>query len=100
MADEKEHTCIRRLTKTGYYKLEEYSKQYGDIGEDMMRHLRDIFDYDPNKSSVSLKTIENAKKKRDALKAEGISTYISSNMKKSYEKKKLQKQVDNAENTI
>jgi hypothetical protein len=59
-----------------------------ELYESLIQIFKESFNYDPTKTNVSKKTLERVQEKRDKLKAEGISTYISANVKKSYEKKK------------
>lgn len=80
------------ITKKAYkefHKLcEVYISEPGKY-EEFLTNFKRIFKFDPDKSSCSPETVKKVKEKRDKLKAEGISTYVSSGAKKFYEKKKM-----------
>jgi hypothetical protein len=87
---------VSTLTKQRYYAVDKMVKEaLGDDAkyEEFMIKFRDLFKFDPEKNSTVPKYAEKIKMKREQLKAEGISTYISSGGKKNYEKKKAQKEV-------
>lgn len=88
MAD---HKAVTFVTKTKYYELNKVVGEYlnTEKQEEFMKKFQDIFKYDPNKTTSTPEGVERTRKKREKLKAEGISTYISSGNKKYYEKKKL-----------
>jgi uncharacterized protein with von Willebrand factor type A (vWA) domain len=80
------------VTKTRYRELNNIAKKYLNNTEEherFMQEFRDIFKFDPDKKTSTEKGVERVRQKREKLKSEGISTYISSGSKKSYEKKKL-----------
>jgi hypothetical protein len=79
------------VTKKRYAELTKAVKDLLEddiIYEKFINIFQDIFQYDPSKKSKSLKSLLKQKDEREKLKAEGISTYISAGIKKSYEKQK------------
>lgn len=85
---------ITTLTKIKYHNFEEKLKSQGYVDEALNKILKDFcetMNFDPTKKTITPEQLKKKQEKRDALKKEGISTWISSGMKKSYEKKKLAK---------
>lgn len=88
-----EYKGSRSLSKKKYYALEEeLMKRYDEsIVEDVLNILKDVLKFDPG---VSLYT-EDAKRsileRRERLKAQGISTYVSCGAKAYYERSKQKK---------
>lgn len=54
----------------------------------ILNRLCTILNFDPNMSSYSVEKREKTYEYRNKLKEQGISTYVSSGVKKIYEKKK------------
>jgi hypothetical protein len=85
-----EYKSARTLSKKKYYELEKMlSKEYNieDV-EKILSLLKNVLHFDPNISNYTEVTKENIMKRREKLKAEGISTYISSGAKAFYHNKK------------
>jgi hypothetical protein len=82
------------LTKVKYHNFEEKLKLHV-IDEELVNIILTDFcetmRFDPTKKSHKPEQVKKQQEKRDALKKEGISTWISAGVKKSYEKKKLAK---------
>lgn len=91
MTDTNNYKSISYVTKSKYILVSEKLKSI--INDDLkhkefMNAFKDIFKFDPNKIMSNPDQANKKRIKRDKLKEEGISTYISSGAKKSYEKKK------------
>lgn len=87
---------LTSLTKLKYNKFVDYLKE--EITDEAQREkiltkFCEFMNFDPTMKSNTPEQLKKQQEKRDALKKEGITTWISSGMKKSYEKKKLAKQV-------
>jgi hypothetical protein len=61
-----------------------------DLYLQIMKSFKEDFKFDIELPTTNLVAMKKTQKQRDELKANGISTYISSGMKKSYEKRKQQ----------
>lgn len=61
-----------------------------DVIDDFALNVQEIFAFDPNRvvKRYNEKNLEAVRRYRERLKAEGVSTYISSGKKSSYDKKK------------
>ena len=83
---------VSYITKTKYAIINETVKSIfpddKEKHESFMTKFREIFNFDPNKKTSSPSKNKKTQLKRDKLKEEGISTYISAGVKKSHEKKK------------
>jgi hypothetical protein len=78
------------LSKSKYQEFDKHLKEL--VSPDIYLKISDVFKetfkFDANVCSSNPYAVEKTKQYRNKLKEEGISTYISSGAKKSYEKKK------------
>lgn len=83
-----------KLSKTSYAKIEELFGHLmdSDMVTKAMTIIRDTTKFDPTANTYNEKVAASIKKYREKKKAEGISTYVSSGSKKSYEKRKKNKE--------
>lgn len=89
-SDYKGKTCF---SKKRYHEIETKieAKYATDMASDIMSIIRDVLKFDPETSTYDEDNARKIKEYRAKKKAEGISTYISSGMKASYEKRKKEK---------
>ena len=82
------------VTKTKYHDYSEKLHTYIDDKELIKKILNDfctIMVFDPESKSKTPEYFKKQQEKRDKLKEQGISTWVSNGGKKTYEKKKLLK---------
>ena len=81
------------ITKTKYNVFDDHIKNMvssNDLYLQIMKAFKEDFKFDIELPTTNQAAMKKTQKQRDELKANGISTYISSGMKKSYEKRKQQ----------
>jgi hypothetical protein len=85
-----EYKGTRSFSKKKYYEMEqEIEKRYGEEEtQEIMRIFCEVLKFDPNQTVYTERMKECIKARRERLKAEGISTYVSCGAKAYYERKK------------
>jgi hypothetical protein len=85
-----EYKGNRSFSKKKYYELQEALEQrYGkDQSSEILQVFRDVFKFDPTVSVYTEAMKASIKTRRERLKEQGISTYISSGAKAYYDKKR------------
>ena len=79
------------ITKKGY---KEFSKAMRrrikdtDLVDGIMKDFREIMKFDPEKKMITKEKLEKKQQQRDELKAQGITTWVSSGMNKVYERRR------------
>lgn len=78
------------LSRKRYNEIESEIKKHVDDEkvELIMESIRRVLHFDPSKPAKSPEQYAKDYEKRNKLKEAGISTYVSSGMKRHYEKKK------------
>ena len=95
---ESEYKGNRSFSKKKYYELEDsLMKKFGrEQTDDILLIFREIFKFDPTVSVYTEAMKASIKSRRERLKEQGISTYVSSGAKAYYEKKKQSHVSENA----
>lgn len=85
-----EYKGDRHISKKNYKEYDKHVKELvsEDIYLQIMQKFKEDFKFDPSISASSPEKNEQKTAKREELKKQGISTYISAGVKKGYEKKK------------
>lgn len=85
----------RTLSKKMYYDIEaRLNEKFKEEDVDAILSLiKEVMRFDPEKSVYSEKMKKQIQVRRERMKEEGISTYISSGAKASYDKKKKEKSI-------
>lgn len=81
------------LSKKRYNEIESEIKKHVDNEklEVIMESIRRVMHFDPDKPAKTPEQYAKDYEKRNKLKEAGVSTYVSSGMKRHYEKKKAAK---------
>ena len=80
---------VRTFSKSRYYEIEKrMMATFPDQSTHILDIIKEVFDFDPNASTYNENIKASIDKRRQKLKEQGISTYISSGSKASYYKKK------------
>ena len=93
MAETTKWAASRTLSKKKYEELVRalYEKHDKDVADSMLSIFREVFKFDPYMSTYTEENAKRIKEYRQRKKEEGISTYVSSGLKKFREKQKLAK---------
>lgn len=87
-----EYKATRTMTKGKYAELERVLKEsIPDQGhvETMLKCLRETLKFDPDVSTYDETKSKNIRAYRERMKAQGVSSYVYSGAKASYDKKKI-----------
>lgn len=80
------------ISKSKYGELEKRFKETYDeqLADSVLDLFKEVLKFDPSLNTYDKGQAKKIKEYRDKKKAEGISTYVSSGMKRHYEKRKMQ----------
>lgn len=79
------------VTKKGYKEFTKALRKRvtdEDIVDGILKDFREIMRFDPNRKMIKIEKLQKKQQQRDELKAQGVSTWVSSGMKNTYERRR------------